>query len=73
MRKEIIVCVIGLLLLMLNLCGCTEESKFEGTWKSQLGITYVFKSDGDLIVGGAAGSWEVRDGKLVLKTPDEIE
>ena len=73
MKKQLVITLIVAQFIYVGLSGCFEEDKFEGTWKSDVGLTYVFKSDGDLILGGIAGNWELKDDKLVLKTPDEIE
>ena len=70
MKKLVIFIIIFLTLMIFIFSGCTEDNRFIGTWKSQFSITYVFKSDGDLIVAGVAGHWELDEEKLILQTPD---
>jgi hypothetical protein len=70
MKKLKIFLIIFIILTISIFGGCTEDNRFIGTWKSQFGITYVFKSDGDSIVGGVAGNWKIEEGKLKLQTPD---
>jgi hypothetical protein len=70
MKKLVILLIILITLIISTFSGCTEDNRFIGTWKSQFSITYVFKSDGDLIVGGVAGNWKIEEEKLILQTPD---
>lgn len=69
--KKMMMLIIILTIFSISLfCGCTEENKFAGKWKSQIGVTYEFKSDGDLIVEMIAGTWKLEDEKLILQTPE---
>jgi hypothetical protein len=75
MNKNLLICGISTLLVVLVLSGCiesqsqsSEEKRFVGTWNME-GVekTVIFHSDGDMnVVFG--DKYEVKDGKLVILT-----
>ena len=73
MKKTLSIIGIIFILLTISLSGCTEESKFVGTWRTQpiLGISsgFVFSNDGTITIDGytePAGTWKLEDGLLVI-------
>lgn len=48
----------------------TEESRFVGTWKTNMGPTLIFYSDGTCTYGITDTFYEIKDGKLVVKDPE---
>lgn len=45
----------------------TEESRFVGTWKNEKSGTLIFYSDGTIVLGIIEGTYELKDGKLVIR------
>lgn len=78
MKKQIVLGGIVTLLICAGLCGCNqdnnsidhEKSRFIGTWHTSDGLPseIEFSNNGTLFYG-AAGTWDLRDGKLVIKIP----
>jgi len=71
MKKQVIVIAIiiflicaGLTLVIYNPFN-KEENKFIGVWKGTI-HGYVFLSDSTFSEGASNGTWEIKDGKLVL-------
>jgi len=59
--------------LTISLSGCTEESKFVGTWRTQpiLGVSsgFAFSNDGAITIDGStepSGTWKLEDGLLII-------
>ncbi len=80
MKKQIIVVGISLLLIIIGLCGCTDNEKqvqkkstnpeyFINTWTPD-GYNYIkFDSNGLLSYYGLEGSWELNNEKLKIFIP----
>jgi hypothetical protein len=76
MKKQLVIIGIVALLVCVGLSGCNEiintvnpeKNKFVGTWKEPT-ATFVFFSDGTLSMGILSGTWEIKDGNLVLNYP----
>ena len=77
MKKQLIIIGITLLLLAVGLSGCnedgntvnTEKNKFVGTWQNTtLGFTTTITlfSNGTCKVMTGNGTWDLKDGKLVI-------
>ena len=71
MKKQVIVIAMiifiicaGLTLVIYNPFN-KEENKFIGTWKGTI-YSYVFFSDSTFSEGASNGTWDIKDGKLVL-------
>jgi hypothetical protein len=70
LKKQLIIFGIIILLITVELCGCSEnrDSRFVGTWKKQESIIqFTFLSDGtvpNFIF--LTGNWQVKDNKLVI-------
>lgn len=82
MKKPLPIIGIVALLVCVGLSGCNqvsntlnpEKGKFIGTWKVEKlnnstisGEVYTFFSDGTVGISAASGTWELKDGKLVLE------
>jgi len=82
MKKPLLIIGIVALLVCVGLSGCNqvsntlnpEKGKFIGTWKVEKlnnstisGEVYTFFSDGTVRISAASGTWELKDGKLVLE------
>jgi hypothetical protein len=80
MIKQLVIIGIIILLVSVGLSGCNESSntinpdknKFVGTWKTNesTNVTTVFFSDGAYTARGINGTWEIKDGLLVIIIPD---
>lgn len=83
MKKHYVIIATIALLLSIGLSGCTEENNtihpeknmFVGTWKNTTkNITrtiILFSNDScSLSILNETGTWDIEDGKLVLKFPD---
>jgi len=76
MKKQLVIIGIVTILVSIGLSGCNEVSntlnpeknKFVGTWKmSELTINLF--SDGTCSFMSWSGTWDLKDGKLVLDLP----
>ena len=78
MKKQFMIIGIVTLLVCVGLSGCNDESntqntdkaKFIGTWKTSDNGTLVFFSDGRSTIFAVNGTWELKDGHLVLASSD---
>jgi hypothetical protein len=80
MKKQLVIIGITLLLLAVVLSGCNQVSnpqksdkdKFVGTWIENTNSTpksrITFFFDGTFVNPAASGTWELKDGKLVMVT-----
>jgi len=78
MKKLLIVSGIAALLVSVGLSGCedthnngfSEKDRFIGTWRTAAGYPSLieFSKNGSCIYG-AAGTWDLIDGKLVITIP----
>ena len=80
MKKIIAIYSFLLVFSIVLICGCTEEDRFVGTWRTQpvLGISFgiIFNNNGTFSIDGTSftvGTWELRDGNLVLQIPRNNE
>lgn len=81
MKKITLLAIILLVVSVGLLSGCTElknvmspdASKFVGTWSTggYIPAGYTFFSDGTCSVSGLSGSWELKEGKLVINIMNE--
>ena len=78
MKKQKITLILIFLLLMILLCGCSENSvsdkeKFVGTWRYEpegfnTSATYVFYANGNYVMledPASNGTWDIRNDKLI--------
>jgi hypothetical protein len=80
-KKKLVILGIVAILVSVGLSGCNQVSnrlnpdrdKFLGTWKvvefnnsTTSGEVYTFFSDGTVGITNTMGTWEFKDGKLVL-------
>jgi len=71
MKKQLMIVGIFVILLTVGLSGCTsnplntEKNKFVGTWNT-IYETYTFFSDGTCSISGLSGTYDIKDGKLVI-------
>ena len=76
-NKKVIGIGIILLFIVVGLSGCTDDigtnrpEEFVGTWKGDYNEITFFK-DGECSMTGASGTWEVKEGKLVIELGQEI-
>jgi uncharacterized protein YceK len=81
MKKQLEIIGIVALLVAVGLSGCnqvsntitSEKNKFVGTWKNttlDLTTTINLFSDGTCSYLGLPGTWDVKDGKLVMDFTD---
>ena len=76
MKKQLVIFGVILLIAISVFSGCvSDESKFEGTWRTKpiagISIGFTFRSDGTLRIEGgqtSLGNWTIKDGKLVLSS-----
>jgi len=79
MRIKVILLFVTIIITVGFLVGCTEtnnkkpgeESRFVGTWKSEdnpkiIPVTLVLNSDGTSLVSDMNGTWELKDGQLIV-------
>ncbi len=69
MQKQLVIIGIIALLVCVGFSGCiNDKSKFNGTWSTGSSYsTITFFSDGTCSYAGmSSGSWEIKDGKLVI-------
>lgn len=74
MQKQIAVVLIAILFIIVGLSGCNEyaddKGKIIGTWRGKGGgsltVAYSFFSDGTCSWGSLAGTWDIKDGKIVM-------
>jgi hypothetical protein len=79
MKKQLIIIGILALLVSVGLSGCSqisnplnsEKNKFVGTWKVNE-ATNIFFSDGTCTFSGVSGTWEIKDGLLVITIISEM-
>ncbi|VVB61215.1 Uncharacterised protein [uncultured archaeon] len=82
MEKQLLI-IIGViaLLVCIGLCGCNqvnntinpEKNKFVGTWQNttlDLTTTINLFSDGTCLYLDLPGTWDVKDGKLIMDFTD---
>ncbi len=78
MKKLLVIIGIVALLVNVGLSGCNqisnnlnpEESKFVGTWKNTTSyMTLDLISDGTCSMWSYTGTWDLKDGKLVIDLP----
>lgn len=72
MKKRIIIYVLFITFIFL-LTGCTDESRFVGTWRTQpvLGVSFgiVFNNNGTISIDGTShsvGDWKLKDENLII-------
>jgi len=81
MKKQLVIIGIVAILVTVGLSGCNqvtntvnpEKSKFVGTWQNttlDLTTTINLFSDGTCSYIGLPGTWDVKDGKLVMDFTD---
>jgi hypothetical protein len=81
MKKQLVILGIVALLVSVEFSGCNqvsntinpEKNKFVGTWQNttlDLTTTINLFSDGTCSYMGLPGTWDVRDGKLVMDFTD---
>jgi hypothetical protein len=79
MKKQLVIIGIVVSLIIVGLSGCdslkSDNDKFIGTWKvndatSINEVTNVFFSNGTSTFSGVSCKWEIKDGLLVIITPD---
>jgi hypothetical protein len=76
MKKQLAIMGIIAILVCVGLSGCNEisntinpeKNKLVGTWKETT-VIFVLFSDGTLSMGMLSGTWEIKDGNLVLNYP----
>ena len=77
MNKNPVVAVVAVLLLIVGLSGCIDSDnennsshpeKFVGTWvyKEIPSIQFTLFEDGECSYIAQAGTWEVKEGKLII-------
>jgi hypothetical protein len=69
MKKQLVVIGIVILLLAVGLSGCEGvDNRFVGTWFHNVKYPkYTFNEDKTYSITGINGTWDIKDGKLVLK------
>lgn len=75
MKKQLVVFAILAILSNVGLCGCNditttstaEKQKFIGTWYKSNYLVMDLFSDGTCSYLGETGTWDVKDGKIILK------
>ena len=76
MKLEIAVITIIFLTVTVGLCGCEEvDKRFIGTWKANR-IEYptiTFYSDKKYSMPGINGTWDIKNGLLILKNNNIVE
>ena len=80
MKNQLVTIGIIALLVSVGLSGCNqfsntlnvEKNKFLGLWENTTGYPALidFFSDGTCTYGGDTGTWDLKDGKLVIKLSD---
>ena len=73
MNKKILISGIAILLVCVSLSGCFEnrDNRFVGTWAHRdYGSIFEYFSDGKGTIQGTPMTWEIKDGKLVMKWLD---
>ncbi len=74
MNNHLLIVGITVLLICVGLSGCTnpldpERNRFIGSWKADVvSWAYTFFSDGTCSIMGASGTYELKEGKLVVYT-----
>lgn len=70
MKKIALVLIILIMVSAGFLSGCdslkSDKDRFIGTWKTSVGVTAVLFSDGTCTIAGVSGTWDIKDGKLVV-------
>jgi len=70
LKKQLVIIGITLVLLAVGLTGCIDDkSKFVGTWTEVNSVppdSFIIFSDGTIVTPDGSGTWELKDGKLVM-------
>ena len=72
MDKHVLIVGVALLFLTIGLSGCidnrssSELDRFIGKWQTAEGVTLILSSDETCSFIGGTGTWEVKDGKLLI-------
>jgi hypothetical protein len=75
MKKQLVIIGITALLVCVGLSGCNqvsntlspEKNRFVGTWKNTTSyMTLDLSSDGTCSMWSYTGTWDLKDGKLVI-------
>ena len=77
MKKQLVIIGIVAILFTVELSGCNqvsntlipEKSKFVGRWTSSDNVNLDLFSDGTCAFTIMSGTWDLKDGKLVLDLP----